>query len=121
VVRSIAVGVVTVVTVILEYTVEVGYAVVEDTCVMVMVEVGVGMPRQQQAVEIALQAMFSRAAGHPGQTPAVLMLTGIEADWELLMEPDLPLVVARAWIPRLLTPEGMQVVIVVPLQDRQST
>jgi hypothetical protein len=54
--------------------------VVEDTWVKVKVDVGVGMPRQPQAVEIALQAMFFRTAGHPPQTPGVLMLAGMEAD-----------------------------------------
>jgi hypothetical protein len=79
------------------------------------------MPRQPQAVEIALQAMFFRIAGHPAQIPGVLMLAGMEVHLELLTEPDLAIVVVCARTPRLLTPEGMQVVIVVPLEDCQST
>ena len=81
----------------------------EETRVRVTVDVGVGNPRQLQALVIALQAMFLRTPGAPAQIPGMLILAGID---DVLWP--------RSTRSRLLTAEGMQVVIVVSL-DRCQT
>jgi hypothetical protein len=72
--------------------------------VRVTVEVGVGSPRHPQALVIALQAMFLRRPGAPAQLPEMLMLAGIP----------------RCTRSRLLTADGIQVVMVVTLCGCQS-